>query len=173
VAPAWKFTPENVERIKDWIAQGLGRDQIASRLGVSVGSLQATCSRLGIGLRLSAGVQRSIEHVRRADHAVQVKLSIEHVRRADHAVQVKLSIEHVRQADHAVQVRLTLLMETRDRQAAFDVPLPQDVLVQLALAASVRDLTTADLIGKIVNQAMEKDLVGEILGNGSSPSSQD
>jgi hypothetical protein len=157
VAPAWKFTPENVERIKDWIAQGLGRDEIASRLGVSVGSLQATCSRLGIGLRLSAGVQRSIEHVRRADHAVQVKLSI----------------EHVRQADHAVQVRLTLLMETRDRQAAFDVPLPQDVLVQLALAASVRDLTTADLIGKIVNQAMEKDLVGEILGNGSSPSSQD
>jgi hypothetical protein len=157
VAPAWKFTPENVERIKDWIAQGLGRDEIASRLGVSVGSLQATCSRLGIGLRRSAGVQRSIEHVRRADHAVQVKLSI----------------EHVRQADHAVQVRLTLLMETRDRQAAFDVPLPQDVLVQLALAASVRDLTTADLIGKIVNQAMEKDLVGEILGNGSSPSSQD
>lgn len=157
MAPAWKFTPENVERIKDWIAQGLGRDEIASRLGVSVGSLQATCSRLGIGLRLSAGVQRSIEHVRRADHAVQVKLSI----------------EHVRQADHAVQVRLTLLMETRDRQAAFDVPLPQDVLVQLALAASVRDLTTADLIGKIVNQAMEKDLVGEILGNGSSPSSQD
>src|SRR5215475_2749734 len=84
-------------------------------LAVSVGSLQATCSRLGIGLRRSAGVQRSIEHVR--------------------------------QADHIVQERLTLLMETRDRQAAFDVPLPRDVLVQLALAASVRDLTTADLIG--------------------------
>ena len=157
MAPAWKFTPENVERIKDWIAQGIGRDEIASRLGVSLGSLQVTCSKLGIGLRRSAGVQRSIEHVRQADHAVQVKLSI----------------EHVRQADHIVQVRLTLLMETRDRQAAFDVPLPRDVLVQLALAASVRDLTTADLIGKIVNQATEKDLVGEILGNGSSPSSQD
>jgi hypothetical protein len=44
------------------------------------------------------------------------------------------------------------------------------LLVQLALEASFRDLTTAGLIGRIVNQAMEKDLVGEILGNGSSPS---
>jgi hypothetical protein len=136
---AKKFTPENIERIKDWVAQGVGRDEIASRLDVSVGSLQVTCSRLGIGLRRrSAGVQRSIEHVRRGDHAAQAKL--------------------------------TLLMQTRNRQAAFDLPLRQDLLVQLALEASFRDLTTAGL--KIVNQAMEKDLVGEILGNGSSPSPQ-
>jgi hypothetical protein len=139
VVMAKKFTPENIERIKDWVAQGVGRDEIASRLDVSVGSLQVTCSRLGIGLRRrSAGVQRSIEHVRRGDHAAQAKL--------------------------------TLLMQTRNRQAAFDLPLRQDLLVQLALEASFRDLTTAGLIGRIVNQAMEKELVGEILGNGSSPS---
>jgi hypothetical protein len=83
---------------------------------------------------------------------------------------VEQSIEHVRQGDHAAQAKLTLLMQTRNRQAAFDLPLRQDLLVQLALEASFRDLTTAGLIGRIVNRAMEKDLVGEILGNGSSPS---
>ena len=140
---ARKFTPENIGRIRDWVAQGIRRDEIASRLHVSVGSLQVTCSRLGIGLRRqrSAGVQRSNEHGR--------------------------------QGDHAVQAKLTLQLETRNRQAAFDVPLRQDLLVRIALEASVRDLTTADLIGKIVNQAMEKGLVGKILGNRSSFSPQD
>jgi hypothetical protein len=89
VVMAKKFTPENIERIKDWVAQGVGRNEIASRLDVSVGSLQVTCSRLGIGLRRrSAGVQRAIEHVRQGDHAAQAKLA--------------------------------LLMQTRNRQAAFD-----------------------------------------------------
>ena len=46
-----KFTSENISRIKDWVAQGVGRDEIANRLEVSVGSLQVTCSRLGISLR--------------------------------------------------------------------------------------------------------------------------
>jgi hypothetical protein len=122
------------------VARGIGRNEIASRLDVSVGSLQASCSRLRIGLR-----RRSAED----------------------------SIEHVRQDDHAVQAKLTLVMETRNRQAAFDLPLGQDLLVKLALEASVRDLTTADLIGKIVNQVIKKDLVREVLTAGSSPSQPD
>ena len=53
------------------------------------------------------------------------------------------------------------------------LPLDKDLLVQLSLEASVRDLTTADLIGKVVNQVVEKDLVGEVLTKGSSPTRQD
>jgi len=46
-----QFTPEAIEEIKDLVAQGISRDEIASRLGVSVGYLQVTCLRLGISLR--------------------------------------------------------------------------------------------------------------------------
>jgi DNA-binding CsgD family transcriptional regulator len=46
-----KFTPETIGRIKEWVAQGVGREEIAARLEMSVGSLQVTCSRLGISLR--------------------------------------------------------------------------------------------------------------------------
>src|SRR5262249_21005592 len=46
-----QFTPEVIEEVKDLVAQGISRDEIASRLGVSVGYLQVTSLKLGISLR--------------------------------------------------------------------------------------------------------------------------
>src|SRR3954454_16444206 len=48
---ATKFCPANVQKIKDWVAEGISREEIAKSLDVTVGSLQVTCSRLGISLR--------------------------------------------------------------------------------------------------------------------------
>jgi hypothetical protein len=53
VGRAYKFTPQAIEKIKEMVAQGLSREEIAQRLDVTVGSLQATCSRLGVSLRRS------------------------------------------------------------------------------------------------------------------------
>ena len=49
--PRRKFTPANLQKIKDWVAEGISREEIAKSLGATVGSLQVTCSRLGISLR--------------------------------------------------------------------------------------------------------------------------
>lgn len=46
-----KFTPEVLEQVRRWVAEGVNRVEIAKRVGSSVGSLQVTCSRLGIRLR--------------------------------------------------------------------------------------------------------------------------
>jgi hypothetical protein len=46
-----KFTSQVIEQIKESVAAGISRDEIANRVGVTVGSLQVTCSRLGISLR--------------------------------------------------------------------------------------------------------------------------
>jgi hypothetical protein len=145
-----KFTPENIARIKDWVTQGVGRDEIANRLEVTVGSLQVTCSKLGISLRRSALAE--------SNGAIQ-PLGL-----------VQRSIEHNQQGDHPARAKFMLLIKTQNKQAAFDLPLSQDLLVQLTLEASVCGQTIADIIGKIVSQVMEKDLVGEILRNGNSPS---
>src|SRR5215510_7542326 len=48
---ASKFTPETIQKIKEMVAQGLSREEIAQRLDVTVGSLQVTCSKLGVSLR--------------------------------------------------------------------------------------------------------------------------
>ena len=46
-----KFTPERIQQIKNLVERGKGRKEIAELIGTTVGSLQVTCSRLGISLR--------------------------------------------------------------------------------------------------------------------------
>jgi hypothetical protein len=46
-----KFTPERVQQIKYLVARGVSCEEIASLVGVTVGTLKVTCSRLGISLR--------------------------------------------------------------------------------------------------------------------------
>jgi hypothetical protein len=148
-----KIHARKYREIKGWVARGVGRDEIANRLAVTVGSLQVTCSRLRISLRKISLAEGS--------GAIQ-PLGV-----------VRRSIEHIQQGDHPARLKLTLLIQTQSRQAEFDLPLRRDLIEQLALEASVRGLTTADLIGKIVNQVIKKDLVREVLTAGSSPSQPD
>ena len=46
-----KFTPERIQQIKNLVERGKRREEIAELNAVTVGSLQVTCSRLGISLR--------------------------------------------------------------------------------------------------------------------------
>src|SRR5262245_19868283 len=46
-----KFTPERLQQIRNLVERGKSRKEIAELIGVTVGSLQVTCSRLGISLR--------------------------------------------------------------------------------------------------------------------------
>ena len=143
-----KFTPENIARIKDWVAQGVSREEIANRLDATVGSLQVTCSKLGISLRRSG--------LAKGNGAIQ-PLGV-----------VRRSIEHIPQGDHAASAtRCTLLIGTGDRQATIDLPLTQNAIERLALEASVRDLSIAEAIGKVLTQMIEDDLVQEVLRDGN------
>ena len=146
-----KFTPDNIARIKEWVAKGVGRDEIANRLEVTVGSLQVTCSKLGISLRRKSSLAEG-------NGAIQ-PLRV-----------VQCSTEHIQPGNTPAGAKFTLLIKTQSKQAAFDLPLSQDLFIQLALEAAVRGQTIPDLIGEIVRRVLEKDLVGEILRNGNSPS---
>jgi hypothetical protein len=48
---ASKFTAERLEQIRNLVALGKSREEIAGLLGVTVGTLQVTCSKRGISLR--------------------------------------------------------------------------------------------------------------------------
>ena len=84
---ATKFCPANVQKIKDWVAEGISREEIAVLLDVPLGSLQVTCSRLGISLRrrhvLNGNASHSpmIGHMR-VDGQFQITLERDGVRRA-------------------------------------------------------------------------------------------
>jgi hypothetical protein len=53
-----KFTPERIQRIKNLVERGKSREEIAEFIGVTLGSLQVTCSRLGVSLRRPTGLLR-------------------------------------------------------------------------------------------------------------------
>jgi hypothetical protein len=46
-----KFTPERLQQIRNLVERGESREGISEILDVTIGSLQVTCSRLGISLR--------------------------------------------------------------------------------------------------------------------------
>src|SRR5262245_46291198 len=118
---ARKYTLDNIARIKEWVAQGVGRNEIASRLEVTVGSLQVTCSRLGIRLRTNSWAKGS--GASEPPRAVQ------------------RSIEHIRQNNFPARPKFLLLIQKENRQAAFDLPLGQDLIEQLALEAAIHGQT--------------------------------
>jgi hypothetical protein len=144
-----KFTPDNIARIRDWVAQGVGRDEIANRLEVTVGSLQVTCSNLGVSLRTNSLAK---------GNGVIRPLGV-----------VQGSIEHAPKDAHSAQAKFTLLLKAQNRQVAFDLPLHEGLIERLALEASVRGQSVAGLIGTILCQVVWKDLVGELLHNLNSP----
>lgn len=49
-----KFTPKCIAQIRNLVEQGVPRQEIAAAVGVTVGALQVTCSRLGVSLRKPA-----------------------------------------------------------------------------------------------------------------------
>jgi hypothetical protein len=130
-----KFTPQVIEKIKDLVAEGISRDDIANRLGVTVGSLQVTCSRLGISLRRING----IAHVREQKEVSQPA------------------------ARATPLANFAIMMRHKGKEKTTDVPLPSPAIEVLALEAMSRDLTIVGLVGQVLIAAINKDMIHKIL----------
>jgi hypothetical protein len=149
-----KFTPQAIEKIKAFVAEGISRDEIANRLGVTVGSLQVTCSRLGISLRRIISANGS------GRHTADVRLgsvSVAHVQE-----QKEVSQPAARSAPSATFV---VTIRHRGKEQTSEIPLPSPAIEVLALEAMSRDLDIAELIGQVLVTAINKDMIQKILRN--------
>jgi hypothetical protein len=152
-----KFTPQVIAQIKESVAAGISRDDIANLVGVTVGSLQVTCSRLGISLRriiLPNGSGRHMPDVR-GSTITPCSVGIAHVRD-----QKEVSQPTARAAPSA---NFAITMRHRGKEQTTDVPLPSPTIEVLALEAMSRDLNIAQLIGQILVAAINKDMIQKIL----------
>ena len=116
-----KFTPQAIEKIKELLAQGASRDEIANSLAVTVGSLQVTCSRLGISLRRrdasGPGGPRTVGPPYLPSHP---------------------PIAGQRHTGTGFQITLTL--ECNGTRRTTELPLTRSAIVQLKLEAEMRNL---------------------------------
>jgi hypothetical protein len=151
-----KFTPQVIENIKEFVAQGISRDEIANRLGVTAGSLQVTCSRLGISLRrisLSNGSRHTADV--RGRIPARGSVGIAHVRQ-----QKEVSQPAARAVPSA---KFAITMRHRGKEQTSDIELPSRAIEALALEAMSRDLDIAELIGQVLVAAINKDMIQKIL----------
>ena len=151
-----KFTPQVIEKIKDWVVQGVSRQEIANLLEVTVGSLAVTCSRLGISLRRKNG---SRPHPLDAGGRIIPTPGV-------------VSIAHVQEqktekvtADSAPLAKFAITMRHRGKEHTADIPLSSATIEVLALEATWRDLAIAELIGQSLVAAINKDMIHKILGD--------
>ena len=146
---ASKFTSQAIEKIKEMVAQGLNREEIAQLLDVTVGSLQVTCSRLGISLRRPRMRYSSYE---------RLKLQL-----PDAGSKVEL-VEKARPKG-----KVAITMQQGDVLRTIDVPLSNKAIGELALLASLREVGLVELIAQILSGAIDKGLVGKILDDDDIP----
>ena len=151
--PARKFTPEAVEKIKELVAQGISRDEIANLLDVTVGSLQVTCSRLGISLR------------RCGSHGNTGHPTLGKSRRT--VLPFRLLGQTAKPSTEA-KFKVTLQFEGAEQTT--DLSLSPEAIGQLGLEAVMQDAGILELISQAVVDAIKKDLIEQILRDDSSPS---
>jgi hypothetical protein len=138
-----KFTPQALDEVKKFLAEGISRDEIANLLGVTVGSLQVTCSRLGISLRRRSGSWRSMADVKRG---------------------TTLDVNGVPGVSHATPfAKFAIVMRRNGEEQTNDIPLPLAAIGVLALEAMSRDLEIPDLLAQIMVSAINKDLIHKVL----------
>jgi hypothetical protein len=161
-----KFTPQAIEKIKELVAQGVGRDEIANLLDVTVGSLQVTCSRLGISLRRNQnGSARHTLDGR--GRTIPAPGSIGIVDLREHKTEKVSQVA----AHDAPLAKYALTRSHQGKELASDIPIASRAIERrLALEATFQDLAITQLVGQILVAAIKKDMIGEILRNEVPPS---
>ena len=141
---ATKFCPANVQKIKDWVAEGISREEIAKSLGVTVGSLQVTCSRLGISLR-----RRDLLSSKGPGRPRLVSSP---------------SAPSIVGQMQAGRPRFQITFECSGTRQTIELPLPTaSAIGQLKLEADIRNLSMGQLLVEVATMAIKKGMIEAIL----------
>ena len=177
-----KFTPEKLQQIKNLVERGMSREEIAKILDVTVGSLQVTCSKVGISLkrpkfdngvrllRQRAGKKVTIMQYANGHHgSVPSQPTEERSQKnsqhepSEPALTAKSQQERVKILE-AGSTKFAIRMQYRGEQRTTEVPLTNDMIRRLALEAELRRMKLGELISQLIVATVKKDLFDLVLG---------
>ena len=180
-----KFTPERLQQIRNLVERGESREEIAEILDVTVGSLQVTCSRLGISLRrpkVDNGVRLLRQH-----NSISRKKTITMHDPIDHngsalsqpieeqsqenswsgptepALAAKPQQERVKTLE-AGSASIAIRIQYKGTERIIELPLTLDEVARLAWEAEFRDMRIGQFIGELIAAMVTKDLFPVVLG---------
>jgi len=172
-----KFTPERLQQIRNLVERGKGREEIAELIGVTVGSLQVTCSRLGISLRRVV-FDNGMGLLRRGGPHSHTRTSTYTPSRGGGAPLPPINEQpqqnsqsgpaEQRHLERAINnevglANLALRMQYRGDERTTELLLTQDMIWRLAFEAQFRDMSIGELIGELIIVIMKKDLFQHVL----------
>jgi hypothetical protein len=171
-----KFTPERIRQIKNLVEQGTSREKIAELIGCTVGSLQVTCSRLGVSLRrpkldIAAGLRRNggiAGHNPASSDVVPLQLTKEAQENSPSASVEQAQVTTGSQAPTArtsevSTANFAIRMQYRGQERTTQLPLTQDVVRQLAFEAEFRNMRIGEFVGEVIVAMLKKDLLQTVL----------
>jgi hypothetical protein len=169
-----KFTPERIEQIRDLVALGKSREEIAGLLGVTVGTLQVTCSKRGISLRrrpkFSAGLNVPAHETPYTGGAIPNPVKVNSVHFAFE--QVDEVLQGTQQNETAAPppddierqqgdgANLAVTMHFLGRERTVPLHLSNEIIIALALESQLREMSLGQLVGEIVAGAVAAGLSG-------------
>jgi hypothetical protein len=171
-----KFTPERIQQINNLVERGKSREEIAELVGVTVGSLAVTCSKLGISLRrrmVNNGV-RLLRPIKTASRAGTGTVDCEREAPLQPAERDDTSMSKYVVGDTPSQERaealtttlaqFTIRMEHKGVECKTEIALTPAMIEHLVLEAEIRNLRIGELIRDIIMSTVKNDLFREVHG---------
>jgi hypothetical protein len=173
-----RFTPERLQQIRNLVERGKSREEIAELIGVTVGSLQVTCSRLGISLRrvvFSNGMgllRRGGPHNGTSTYTASRRGGVpptngqpQQNSQSGPVEQPESATPHEERArtDEMGLADLALRIKYRAYERTSELPLTQDMIRQLAFEAQFRNMSIGELVGELLIAIMKRDIFQHVL----------
>ena len=177
-----KFTPERIQQIGNLVERGKSREEIAELIEVTVGSLQVTCSKLGISLRrprLDNGIRfltrgKPVPRNGRttSDPSCDVSVPLQPIGEGSRQDSQPVPPERTghttrhqqrpktKEADLA---NLTLTMHYKREGRTTKLALTPLAIGQLALEAGLRDMRIGEFVSELVTATIQKNLFQRVL----------
>ena len=174
-----KFTQERISQIRNLVEQGTSREEIAKLIEVTVGSLQVTCSRLGISLRrpnanTAAGLPRlgtqhcsngGAMHSPKSDEDIALQPASEQTEQRSRSAsgqQVQPRQEGAEQ-HRADPAKFTVTIRYKDEEREIDLALTHVMIARLAFEAHFCNMRMTELLGNLITATINKDLFQQVL----------
>jgi hypothetical protein len=178
-----KFTPERIQQIRNLVERGRSRQEIAELIGVTVGSLQVTCSKLGVSLRrpifntgtglLRRGVPgpngTANHNSDDGSHSVILQSTKERPEQNSQSAAVEQAQtptahqERAKTMHEAGSANFAIRMRYKGEERTTELPLTHDMIRQLAFEAELRNMRIGELIGELMVVMLKKDLFQAVL----------
>ena len=162
-----KFTPETVQQVRNLVERGKSREEIAEIIGVTIGTLQVTCSKLGISLRRPTfGMGTGLLPRQRCRHQKNGSTNQSGSRRKSlekecaerpHAVPEAMTTEQAQagapsavgshgKMHDGIPPAFAIRMQYKGQERSTVLPLDKEMIGQLALEAEIRGMRIESLL---------------------------